>query len=160
MEAVTAGRAVKADMGTGSKTIADLLPLAVRKYAELAAQRHKEGDRWVDASYAGARPDGARSGARTRRPRHPAGRQGLDPRPPGPSGPRLLRHPHRRRHARHDPRRTRPRSASTCLALDSRAVFVEDAEQLDKIRKVRASCPDLRHIVVMEPGADYDPMTP
>ncbi len=32
----------------------------------------------------------------------------------------------------------------------SRIVFVEDEEQLDKILAVRASCPDLRHIVVYE----------
>ena len=37
--------------GTGSKTIADLLPLAVRKYGDKPAQRYKVGDEWVDSSY-------------------------------------------------------------------------------------------------------------
>jgi long-chain acyl-CoA synthetase len=35
---------------------------------------------------------------------------------------------------------------------DSRAVFVEDGEQLAKIRKVEGHLPKLEHIVVMEPG--------
>ena len=51
MEAVTAGVA-GAGVGTGSKTIADLLPLAVEKYGDAPAQRHKVGDAWVDISYA------------------------------------------------------------------------------------------------------------
>jgi hypothetical protein len=37
MEAVTAGATAAA--GTGSKTIADLLPLAAKKYADSPAQR-------------------------------------------------------------------------------------------------------------------------
>ena len=51
MEAVTAGVA-GAGVGTGSKTIADLLPLAVEKYGDAPAQRHKVGDAWVDVPYA------------------------------------------------------------------------------------------------------------
>ena len=47
MEAVTAG--VTGAQGTGSKTIADLLPLAVRKYGDKPAQRHKLGEEWVDS---------------------------------------------------------------------------------------------------------------
>ena len=35
---------------------------------------------------------------------------------------------------------------------DSRAVFVEDGEQLAKIRAVRDECPELRHVIVMDPG--------
>ncbi len=42
MEAVTAG--ATGAQGTGSKTIADLLPLAVRKYGDKPAQRYKVGD--------------------------------------------------------------------------------------------------------------------
>ena len=49
MEAVTAG--ATGAQGTGSKTIADLLPLAVRKYGDKPAQRYKSGDEWVDSSY-------------------------------------------------------------------------------------------------------------
>jgi long-chain acyl-CoA synthetase len=35
---------------------------------------------------------------------------------------------------------------------DSRAVFVEDAEQLEKVLKVHHDCPELRHIIVMDPA--------
>ena len=50
----------------------------------------------------------------------------------------VLRHPLRRRDARsRSTRPTRPRSASTCSShSESKAVFVEDAEQLAKIREV------------------------
>jgi long-chain acyl-CoA synthetase len=38
---------------------------------------------------------------------------------------------------------------------DSRAIFVEDAEQLAKVREIRDQCPELRHIVVIDPtGVD------
>src|SRR5688500_17770524 len=50
MEAVTAG--AEARQGTGSKTIADLLPLAAARYGDAPAQRHKVGEEWVDVSYA------------------------------------------------------------------------------------------------------------
>ena len=35
---------------------------------------------------------------------------------------------------------------------DSRMVFVEDGEQLAKIRSVEADCPQLEQIVVFDPG--------
>ena len=35
---------------------------------------------------------------------------------------------------------------------DSRAVFAEDAEQLAKIREVEDRCPELQHVIVMDPG--------
>src|SRR4051812_46008968 len=47
MEAGTVG----AGVGTGSKTIADLLPLAAERYAEKVAIKHKAGEDWVDVSY-------------------------------------------------------------------------------------------------------------
>src|SRR6476659_10997667 len=37
--------------GTKSKTLADLLPRAVRKYGSAPAIRFKQGDEWVDRSY-------------------------------------------------------------------------------------------------------------
>jgi hypothetical protein len=52
MEAVTAGADARHAAGTGSKTIADLLPLAVEKYSDAPAQRFKVGDAWRDSSYA------------------------------------------------------------------------------------------------------------
>src|SRR3954454_18750718 len=35
---------------------------------------------------------------------------------------------------------------------ESKAIFVEDAEQLEKVRKCRADLPALEHIVIFEPG--------
>ena len=52
MEAVTANAAASGGVGTGSKTIADLLPMAVERYGAAPAQRHKVGESWVDISYA------------------------------------------------------------------------------------------------------------
>src|SRR5438874_6685658 len=37
---------------TGSKTIADLLPLAARRYADRVAVRHKRDGEWRDVTYA------------------------------------------------------------------------------------------------------------
>jgi long-chain acyl-CoA synthetase len=155
MEAVTAGAGVAA--GTGSKTIADLLPLAAKKYADSPAQRFKVGDEWVDSSYAelgevvkevalGLVDLGIEHGDKVS----------------------ILAH-------------TRPEWTHACFGIlsaggvlvtiyqtnspeecqyvlahsDSRAVFVEDAEQLEKVRAVRADCPELEHVIVMDPsGAD------
>ena len=38
--------------GTGSKTIADLLPKAAEQYADRVAVRHKAGDEWRDVTFA------------------------------------------------------------------------------------------------------------
>ncbi len=152
MEAVTAGAAAAA--GTGSKTIADLLPLAAKKYADRPAQRYKVGDEWVDVTYTelgeavkelslGLVDLGIEAGDKVS----------------------ILAH-------------TRPEWTQACFGIltaggalvtiyqtnspeecqyvlshsDSRAVFVEDAEQLEKVRKVRHDCPELRHIIVMDPA--------
>jgi long-chain acyl-CoA synthetase len=155
MEAVTAGAAAAA--GTGSKTIADLLPLAAKKYADRPAQRYKVGDEWVDVTYTelgeavkelslGLVDLGIEAGDKVS----------------------ILAH-------------TRPEWTQACFGIltaggalvtiyqtnspeecqyvlshsDSRAVFVEDAEQLEKVRKVHHACPELRHIIVMDPtGAE------
>src|SRR4051812_40755213 len=39
------------DRSTGSKTIADLVPLAARKHGDRTALLHKVGDEWVEVSY-------------------------------------------------------------------------------------------------------------
>jgi long-chain acyl-CoA synthetase len=155
MEAVTAG--VTGAQGTGSKTIADLLPLAVRKFGDKPAQRHKAGDEWVDSSYTelgevvrevalGLVDLGIQRGDKVS----------------------ILAH-------------TRPEWTQACFGIltaggtlvtiyqtnspaecqyvlehsDSRAVFVEDKDQLAKIRQVEDSCPALEQIVVMDPeGAE------
>ena len=41
--------------GTNSKTLADLLPLAAQKYGDAPAVRYKDGDDWVDRSFAEVR---------------------------------------------------------------------------------------------------------
>src|SRR3989442_7589689 len=38
-------------VATGSKTLADLVMLAAKKHAKLVALRYKQGDEWVDISY-------------------------------------------------------------------------------------------------------------
>ena len=146
MEAVTAGRAVKADMGTGSKTIADLLPLAVRKYGELAAQRHKEGDGWGDASYAelgetvrevalglvdlGIQPGDKVSILAHTGPSGPTPASASSP-PAAPSS--------------RSTRRTRPRSASTCSSTPTRARSSwRTASSWRRSARSSGSCPDLR----------------
>jgi long-chain acyl-CoA synthetase len=152
MEAVTAG-AARAE-GTGSKTIADLLPLAVKKYGDKAAQRYKVGDEWVDTSY-------AELGEAVREVALGLVDLGIQP---GDKVSILAN--------------TRPEWTQACFGIltaggtlvtiyqtnspeecqyvlehsDSRAIFAEDAEQLAKIREVEDRCPELQHVVVMDPA--------
>src|SRR6185295_100647 len=35
---------------------------------------------------------------------------------------------------------------------DSLAIFVEDAEQLAKVREIEGNCPELQHVIVLDPG--------
>jgi long-chain acyl-CoA synthetase len=155
MEAVTAGAAAAA--GTGSKTIADLLPLAAKKYGDTPAQRYKVGEEWVDVSY-------TELGEAVREVALGLVDLGIEP------GEKISILAH-----------TRPEWTQACFGIltaggalvtiyqtnspeecqyvlhhsDSRAVFVEDAEQLAKVRQVRADCPELRHIIVFDPeGAE------
>jgi long-chain acyl-CoA synthetase len=150
MEAVTAG----ATSGTGSKTIADLLPLAVERYGDSTAQRFKVGDEWRDVSYAelGDAVRGVALGLVD---------LGIEP------GDKISILAH-----------TRSEWTEACFGIltagatlvtiyqtnspeecqyvlhhsDSRAVFVEDGEQLAKVREIEADCPELKHVIVMEPG--------
>ena len=152
MEAVTAG-AARAE-GTGSKTIADLLPLAVKKYRDKAAQRYKVGDEWVDASYADL-------GEAVKEVALGLVDLGIQP------GDKVSILAH-----------TRPEWTHACFGIltaggtlvtiyqtnspeecqyvlehsDSRAIFAEDAEQLAKVREVEDRCPELEHVIVMDPG--------
>ena len=152
MEAVTAGAAAAA--GTGSKTIADLLPLAAKKYADRPAQRYKVGDEWVDASY-------TELGEAVKEVSLGLVDLGIE------AGDKVSILAH-----------TRPEWTQACFGIltaggalvtiyqtnspeecqyvlshsDSRAVFVEDAEQLEKVRKVHHDCPELRHVIVMDPA--------
>src|SRR5680860_49866 len=153
MEAVTAPAS-----GTGSKTMADLAAIAAEKFADKTALKHKVGDEWVDTSYTdfGAAVD-------------EVGRGLID---------LGLEHGDKVAIVAH----TRPEwtysqfgilaagtvsvsvyqtnSAEECHYVlehsESKAVFLEDAEQLEKIRAVRDRLPKLQHIVLFEPveGAD------
>jgi long-chain acyl-CoA synthetase len=155
MEAVTAG--ATGAQGTGSKTIADLLPLAVKKYGDKAAQRYKVGDEWVDASY-------KELGEAVKEVALGLVDLGIEP------GDKVSILAH-----------TRPEWTHACFGIltaggilvtiyqtnspeecqyvlehsDSRAIFAEDADQLAKVREVEDQCPELEHVIVMDPsGAD------
>jgi long-chain acyl-CoA synthetase len=154
MEAVTAGADARQAQGTGSKTIADLLPLAVAKYAEAPAQRFKVGDDWRDISY-------AELGETVKEVALGLIDLGIEP------GEKISILSH-----------TRPEWTNACFGIlttgatlvtiyqtnspeecqyvlhhsDSRAVFVEDAEQLAKIREIEDDCPELEHVIVLDPG--------
>jgi long-chain acyl-CoA synthetase len=151
MEAVTAG--VTGAQGTGSKTIADLLPLAVKKYGDKPAQRHKVGEEWVEASY-------NELGEVVKEVALGLVDLGIQP------GDKVSILAH-----------TRPEWTHACFGIltaggtlvtiyqtnspeecqyvlehsDSRAIFVEDAEQLAKVRQVEGECPELEHVIVMDP---------
>src|SRR5215204_3584026 len=152
MEAVTAG--ATGAQGTGSKTIADLLPLAVKKYGDRPAQRYKMGDEWVEASY-------NELGGAVREVALGLVDLGIQPS----DKVSILAH-------------TRPEWTHACFGIltaggtlvtiyqtnspeecqyvlehsDSRAIFAEDADQLAKVREVEDRCPELEHVIVMDPS--------
>jgi long-chain acyl-CoA synthetase len=154
MEAVTAGAEARSAQGTGSKTIADLLPLAVAKYGDGPAQRFKVGEEWRDRSY-------AELGEAVREVALGLIDLGVE------AGDKVSILAH-----------TRPEWTEACFGIltaggtlvtiyqtnspeecqyvlhhsDSRAVFVEDPEQLGKVREIEDQCPELRHVIVMNPG--------
>jgi long-chain acyl-CoA synthetase len=150
LEAGTVG----AKAGTGSKTMADLLPLAAERYAEKPAIKRKVGDDWADISY-------EQLGITVKEVALGLIELGIQP------GERVSILAH-----------TRPEWSYACFGIlsagatavtiyqtnspeechyvlehsESRAVFVEDSEQLAKVRKVEDRLPNLEHIVVMDPG--------
>jgi long-chain acyl-CoA synthetase len=156
MEGATAGA------GTGSKTMADLLPLAAERFADDPALKHKVGDEWVETSY--AQLGGAVS--ETARGLIDLGLQHGDK-------VSILSH-------------TRPEwtyanfailsaglvsvsiyqtnSAEECHYVlehsESRAVFVEDAEQLAKVRSIQDRLPQLEQIVIFDPSGDIGDAIP
>ncbi|HEX4760082.1 MAG TPA: AMP-dependent synthetase/ligase [Thermoleophilaceae bacterium] len=147
MEASTVGA-----RSTGSKTIADLLPLAAERFAADTAQRHKSGDEWIDVSY-------AELGKGVREIALGLIDVGIQP---GDKVSILAN--------------TRPEWTDACFGIltaggvlvtiyqtnspaecqyvlehsDSRALFCEDADQLAKVREVRDRCPELEHVIVMD----------
>jgi long-chain acyl-CoA synthetase len=145
-----------AQASTGSRTMADLVALAGRKHGDRPAIKHKVGDEWVDVSYKqlaetvnqvalglvdlGIKPGDKVSILSNTRPEWTYSLFGI------------------------------LGSAATCVSIyqtnspeechyvlhhsESRAVFVEDQEQLQKIRHVEDELPELELIVVMEPSGD------
>ena len=106
--------------------------------------RHKVGDEWKDISYSELGETVREVALGLIDLGLAARRQDLDPRPHAPRVDRTrasASSPPAPRSSR-STRPTRPRSASTsCSHSDSRAVFVEDAEQLAKIREIEDELP-------------------
>ena len=145
-----------AEASTGSRTIADLIPLAGEKHADRPAIKHKVGDEWRDVTYAQL----------AEKVKHVAlGLMDLGIQPGDKIS--ILSN-------------TRPEwtyacfgilgAGATCVSIyqtnspeechyvlhhsESRAAFVEDGEQLAKIREVEADLPKLEMIFVIEPDGD------
>src|SRR3954470_18228146 len=142
--------------GTGSKTIADLLTLAASSYGDRAALLHKEGDSWLEVSY-------DELGRIVREVSLGLIDLGILP------GDKVGILPH-----------TRPEWTHACFGIqctgaaavsiyqtnspeechyvlehsEARAVFVEDGEQLAKIRQIEDDLPALEFVIVMEPEGD------
>ena len=142
---------------TGSRTMADLVAVAAARHGGKPALRHKVGEGWVDVSYAELERTVAEVALGLVD-------LGIEP------GDRVSILSH-----------TRPEWTYACFATfavgavavsiyqtnsaeecqyvlghsGSRAVFVEDAEQLAKIRAVEGELPALEFVIVMEP-ADVD----
>jgi len=144
------------DASTGSKTMADLALLAARKHAGRTAMKYKRGDDWVDVSF-------EEFGDVVRETALGLAALGLE------KGDRIAILSN-----------TRPEWAYACFGIltaggvsvsiyqtnspsevqyvashsESKAIFVEDAEQLAKVRTCRAELPALEHIVIFEPSDD------
>src|SRR5919201_1737741 len=150
------GTVTAAEASTGSRTMADLALAAGEKFSDRPALRHKVGDEWVDVSF-------AELAERVRRVAGGLIDVGIQPN----DKVAILSN-------------TRPEwtfacfgilaAGATCVSIyqtnsaaechyvlhhsESRAVFVEDQEQLAKIREVEAELPELELIIVMEPSGD------
>ncbi|MEA2386037.1 MAG: long-chain acyl-CoA synthetase [Thermoleophilaceae bacterium] len=153
-----AGTVSAAESSTGSQTIADIVKLAAERSPDRAALKHKVGDEWRDISYGdlgtavkeialGLVDLGIEKGERVA----------------------ILSH-------------TRPEwtfanfgilacgAASVSIYQtnspeevhyvadhsESKALFAEDAEQLEKIRKIRADLPHLEHVIAFESDGQDD----
>jgi long-chain acyl-CoA synthetase len=159
MEAQTA--ATPSAVATGSKTLADLVVLAAKKHAHLVALRYKKGNEWVDISY----PE---LGTIVKEMTLGLAAIGLGP------GDKVAILAHTR------PEWTFSDFGVLCLGAttvpvyqtnspdecryvidhsEARAVILEDAGQLEKIREVRDQLPNLEHVIAMEPLDTDDTIT-
>ena len=149
---VSAVSAIEA--GTGSRTIADQLPAAAANHATKPALRHKVGDDWRDISY-------AELGDAVREIALGLVDLGIEPRD------RVAILSHSRPEwtmanfgilgaAAASVSIYQTNSADECLYVlehsESRAVFVEDGEQLAKIRQIESDLPRLDHVIVIDPA--------
>ena len=161
MEAQTATTPSAA--ATGSKTLADLLPLAVEKHADKVAQKYKDQSKgeWVDVSYPelgeiakevtlGLQELGIDRGDKVgilsnTRPEWTYADFGILA-----TGATVVPI-------------YQTNSPEECHYVlehsESVAVILEDQDQLDKIRKVRDDLPNLRHVISMEPLDGDDVMS-
>src|SRR3954463_3312642 len=134
--------------------MADLALLAARKHAGRTALKYKQGDEWIDVSF-------DEFGDAVRETALGLMALGID------KGDRVAILAN-----------TRPEWAYACFAIltaggvsvsiyqtnspsevqyvahhsESKAIFVEDQEQLDKVRSCRAELPALEHIIIFEPS--------
>ena len=148
-----AGTITRSATGTGSTTMADMVTLAAERFGRSAAMRRKVGDAWVSDSYADL-------GTAAREISLGLVDLGID------KGDRVAILSHTR------PEWTEANFGTLCAGAvsvsiyqtnsseechyvlehsESRAVFVEDAEQLAKVREVEAQLPNLEHVIVTEP---------
>jgi long-chain acyl-CoA synthetase len=161
MEVQTAATA--SDRGTGSKTLADLLALAVKKHANLTAQRYKDqaSGEWLDVSY-------PQLGEIVREASLGLQDIGIEP------GDKVAILSHTRPEWTYSDLAIlsagatvvpvyQTNSAEECEYVlqhsESRAVIVEDAEQLEKIRRVRDRLGNLAHVVIVDSDGEQDAMT-
>jgi long-chain acyl-CoA synthetase len=144
------------EASTGSKTMADLALLAGQKHAGRTALKYKKDDAWVDISF-------EEFGEAVRETALGLMALGIE------KGDRISILSN-----------TRPEWAFACFSIlsaggvsvsiyqtnspsevqyvanhsESKAIFVEDAEQLAKVRQCRADLPALEHIFIFEPSED------
>ncbi len=145
-----------AEANTGSRTIADIVLLAGRRHGDRPALKHKAGGNWVGVSYRelseavkevslGLVDFGIERGDRisilsNTRPEWTYANFGILA--AGAASVSVYQ-------------TNSPEECQYVLGhSESRAVFVEDAEQLAKIRQVQSQLPELELIVVMEPSGD------
>src|SRR5436853_1527032 len=150
------------ETSTGSKTMADLVPLAAKKHAGRTAQLHKVGDEWVGVSYEelgeivgevtrGLIDLGIEKGDKVAilsntRPEWTYASFGLL----GTGAASVSVY-----------QTNSPEECQYVLGhSESRAVFVEDGEQLAKIRQVEHELPRLEFVIVFDPAGDIGNATP
>ena len=145
-----------AEASTGSRTMADLIALAGRKHADRPAIKHKVGDEWVDVPYKDMaekvkhvslglvdlciQPGDKVAILSNTRPEWTYANFGLLGAGAASVSVYQTNSPEECHYVLHH--------------SESRAVFVEDAEQLEKVREVEAELPELELIVVIEPSGD------